>query len=344
MATLLLVARHTPTRSNTGLMPPITIPPFRSPWALAGGHRQTLAGVFFPGRLPEERAVVRRIPLPDGDTLVVHDDNPTNWTSAGPVAVMLHGLAGCHRSSYLVRTATMLNETGVRTFRMDLRGCGAGFGLALKPYNAGCSYDVLAVLRAISDWCPSSPISLFGFSLGGNIVLKLLGEAPDRLPTEIVRAAAINPPIDLARCTYGLSRWPQRHYDAYIVKQLLQRLRDLQQHRSDFVPPTFARAPRRLVEFDDQFTAPRSGFRDADDYYQQCSSEQFLSAIRVPTLILTSRNDPLIPVVSFERLSLPANVQLHIAEGGGHLGYFATSNGQRPRDWLQTQLLEWVRP
>ncbi len=234
----------------------------------------------------------------------------------------------------------MLNANGVRTFRMDLRGCGAGFGLAIKPYNAGCSDDVLEVLRAINGWCPGSPISLFGFSLGGNIVLKLLGEAPERVPLEVVRAAAINPPIDLARCTYGLARWPQRHYDAYFVKQLLQRLRELQQHRSDFVPPTFARPPRRLVEFDDQFTAPRSGFRDADDYYQRCSSEQFVPAIRIPTLILTSRNDPLIPVASFERLTLPPNVQLHIAEGGGHLGYLAKSHGSR--DWLQSQLVEWL--
>lgn len=318
------------------------IPPFRSHWALAGGHRQTLAAAFFPGRLPDERAVIRNIPLPDGDTLVVHDDCPLDWPQAGPVAVMLHGLAGCHRSSYLVRMAAMLNACGVRTFRLDLRGCGAGFGLALKPYNAGCSDDVLAVLRAVIEWCPGSPISLFGFSLGGNIVLKLLGEAPDRLPSELIRAAAVNPPIDLARCTYGLSRWPQRHYDAYFVKQLLQRLRDLQRHRSDFVPPTFARTPRRLVEFDDQFTAPRSGFRDADDYYQRCSSEQFIPAIRTPTLILTACDDPLIPVASFERLSLPENVRLHIAEGGGHLGYLATSNGERSRDWLQTQLLCWT--
>ncbi len=325
-------------------MPPNTIPPFQSHWALAGGHRQTLAGAFFPGHLPDERAVVRQIPLPDGDSLVVHDDCPPDWPTAGPVAVMLHGLAGCHRSSYLVRMAAMLNEHRVRTFRMDLRGCGAGFGLALKPYNAGCSEDVLAVLRAVTEWCPNSPISLFGFSLGGNIILKLLGEAPERIPSELVRAAAVNPPIDLATCTYGLSRWPQRHYDAYFVRQLLQRLRELQQRRVDFVPPTFARIPRRLIEFDDQFTAPRSGYRGADDYYQRCSAEQFIPAIRVPTLILTSRNDPLIPVASFERLTPPANVRLHITEGGGHLGYLATSNGERSRDWLQTQLRDWVLP
>ncbi len=323
-------------------MPPTTIPPFRSHWAFAGGHRQTLAGAFFPGRLPDERAVIRQIPLPDSDTLVVHDDCPSEWSHQNPVVVMLHGLAGCHRSSYLVRMAAMLNQHGVRTFRLDLRGCGAGFGLALKPYNAGCSDDVLAVLRAVTTWCPGSPISLFGFSLGGNIVLKLLGEAPDQLPSALVRAAAINPPIDLARCTYGLSRWPLRHYDAYFVRQLLQRLRELQQRRADFVPPSFPRTPRRLVEFDDQFTAPRSGFHNADDYYQRCSSEQFIPAIRVPTLILTARNDPLIPVASFENLSPPNNVRLHIAEGGGHLGYLAHANGQPAREWLQRQLRDWM--
>lgn len=321
------------------LMPSITIPPFRSHWVLAGGHCQTLAGVFFSGRLPDERAEVRRIPLADGDTLVVHDDLPPDWPSGGPVVVLLHGLAGCHRSSYLVRTAAMLNTNGLRTFRMDLRGCGASFGLAIKPYNAGCSDDVLEVLRAITRWCPGSPILLFGFSLGGNIVLKLLGEEPERVPPEIVGAAAVNPPIDLAKCTYGLSRWPQRHYDAYFVRQLLQRLGELQQLRSDFVPPKFARTPRRLVEFDDQFTAPRSGFRDADDYYERCSSEQFVFTIRVPTLILTSCNDPLIPLDSFERLTLPSHIRLHITEGGGHLGYLA----KQSKNWLQAQLLEWVR-
>lgn len=332
-----------PTCSNTGLMPSISIPPFQSAWLLAGGHRQTLAGAFFSGHLRDERAVVRQIPLSDGDTLIVHDDCPSNWTGNGPVAVMLHGLAGCHRSSYLVRSAEMLNAHGIRTFRMDLRGCGAGFGLALKPYNAGSSDDVLEVLRAIIEWCPGSEIALFGFSLGGNIVLKLLGESAGSIPSELICAAAVNPPIDLARCTYGLSRWPQRHYDAYFVKQLLQRLRDLQQRRSDFVPPIFSRTPRRLVDFDDQYTAPRSGFRNADDYYQRCSSEQFLSMIRIPTLIVTSCDDPLIPVGSFERLSLPSSVHLHIAEGGGHLGYLATANGKRSRDWLQQQLLNWVQ-
>lgn len=321
-------------------MSPIVIPPFRPRRFLNGGHRQTLAGAFWPQRLPEERAVVRWVSLPDGDALAVHDDCPPEWSITGPVTLMLHGLAGCHRSAYLVRTAALLNRHGVRTFRIDLRGCGAGEGQALRPYNAGCSEDLLAVVQAACEWCPASPITLLGFSLGGNITLKLLGEAPDRVPVAVVRAAAINPPIDLAACTYGLARWPQRHYDLYFVKLLLRRVRDLRRLRTDFVPPQFSRLPRRLVEFDDQYTAPRSGFRDADEYYRHCSSEQFLPAIRVPTLVLTSEDDPLVTVEPFRRVSLPSCVQLHIAEGGGHLGYLAATD--RESGWLQARLLDWM--
>jgi predicted alpha/beta-fold hydrolase len=323
-------------------MPPLTIPTFRSHWAISGGHRQTLAGAFFPGRLPDERGAIHTVHLPDGDSLCVHDDQPAAWRAGDPATLLLHGLAGSHRSSYLVRAAALFNESYIRTFRLNLRGCGTGAGAALKPYNAGCSDDVAAVIRRVIELCPQSPITLIGFSLGGNIALKFLGEFPHRVPSEVIRAAAVNPPIDLARCTYGLSRWPHRHYDAYFVKKLLQRLRELQQQRPDFLPPTFLRTPRRLVEFDDQFTAPRSGYRNADDYYERCSSEQFIPTIRIPTLILTARNDPLIPVASFERLSPPANVRLHIAEGGGHLGYLAATNDTPSRFWLQRRLLDWM--
>jgi predicted alpha/beta-fold hydrolase len=323
-------------------MSSIVIPPFRPRRFLNGGHRQTLAGAFWPQQLPAEHAVVRWVSLPDGDALAIHDDCPPEWSPSGdPVALLLHGLAGCHRSAYLVKTAALLNRQGVRTFRIDLRGCGAGAGRALRPYNAGCSEDLLAVVESVCEWCPDSPITLLGFSLGGNITLKLLGEAPDRVPAAVVRAAAINPPIDLAACIAGLTRWPQRLYDRYFVKRLLLRVRELQRLRTDFVPPEFSRLPRRLVEFDDQFTAPRSGFRDADEYYRHCSSEQFLPAIRVPTLLLTSEDDPLVTVEPFRRVSLPTCVQLHIAAGGGHLGYLAVTD--RESGWLPARLLDWMR-
>ncbi len=327
-------------------MPALVIPPFRSHPLFAGGHRQTLAGAFYPGKLPLEQSHAHQVELDDGEAVVVHDDRPPEWATSSPVAVLLHGLAGCHRSAYLVRIAAKLNACGVRTFRMDLRGAGAGAALAVKPYHGGCSDDVAAVARFIERLCPGSPITLLGFSLGGNIVLKLLGEAPDHVPDAVVRAAAVNPPIDLEQSVVGLRHWSLRPYDRYFVRLLLQRLSHRQLLRPDAPLPQFAQPPRRLFDFDEHYTAPLSGFRNARDYYDRCSSQQFLSNIRVPTLLLTSRDDPLIPVAMFERQvatnNLSPSIQLHIAEGGGHLGYLGRRGSDRDTHWLDWRMVEWM--
>lgn len=323
-------------------MSPISPPPFRAFVGLAGGHRQTLAGVFWPEQLPAEQAVLHRVVLDDGELVVLHDDVPVEWGPRGPVAIMVHGLAGCHRSGYLVRIAKKLNARGVRTFRMDLRGCGAGATLASKPYHGGCSDDLRAAVRCVEQLCPKSPITLLGFSLGGNIVLKLLGEVPDQLSGAIVNAAAVNPPIDLEQSVLNLQRWSLRAYDRYFVNLLLQRVRERQRLWPDSPQPTFSRPPATLFDFDDQFTAPVCGFRDAHDYYEQCSSRQFLGSIRVPTLMLTAQNDPLVPVTLFGGLSLPESVSLQIAEGGGHLGYLARRGSDPDGRWLDWRIVERV--
>src|SRR5262245_44763629 len=106
---------------------------------IRGGHAQTLAGFFLTGRQPRYEAERHFVTLPDGDRIVLHDDRPPDWSEGGPTALLLHGICGDHRSSYVARSATKLNKRGVRTFRMDLRGCGDGLGLARRPYHAGCS-------------------------------------------------------------------------------------------------------------------------------------------------------------------------------------------------------------
>lgn len=320
----------------------LEIPRFQPRRGLAGGHRQTLAAAFLPGKLPPEQAVARHVVLEDGEALVIHDDAPAGWRERDPVALLVHGLAGSHRSGYMVRIAAKLNARGVRTFRMDLRGTGAGVALAVKPYHGGCSHDLLAAVHALDNLCPGSPITLLGFSLGGNIVLKLLGEAPEHVPASVVRAAVVNPPIDLATSVLNLDRWPLRFYDRYFVRMLLHRLHEKQRLRPDAPQPQFRSRPRRLFDFDDQFTAPQSGFRDARDYYERCSSEQFLPNILVPTLVLTSRDDPLIPVSIFERATYSSTTRLHIAEGGGHLGYLAHAVSRESQHWLDARLLDWT--
>lgn len=316
--------------------------PFRPHSLLRGGHAQTLAGAYLPMPRIEYTATPHRVELPDGDVLIVHDDIPPAWSSGGQVALLLHGLVGSHQSGYMVRIAAKLGDRNVRTFRLDLRGCGAGVGLARRPYSAGCSDDVHTVLRHIASLCPGSPICIVGFSLSGNVLLKYLGESPTLVLSSVDRAMAVNPPIDLAGCVLSLDRFSNRIYGRYFVKQLRQCVERLKQHHPDLDVPAALGDSRRLYDFDDAYTAPMVGYRNADEYYARCSARQFLKDIEVPTLILTARNDPLVPLMSFDGVDMSEAVTLHIAEGGGHLGYIAGETRDPDRRWMDWRIVEYV--
>jgi predicted alpha/beta-fold hydrolase len=317
-------------------------PPFRPHRLFRSGHAQTLAGAYWPEERVEYRAARHQVPLTDGDVLIVHDDRPEGWLPGGRVALLLHGLVGSHLSGYMVRVSRRLVERGVRTFRLDLRGCGAGAGLARRPYSAGCSDDVLAAIQQLETLCPASPIALVGFSLSGNVLLKYLGESLSRVSTAVDRAMAVNPPIDLKASVLSLDRFANRFYGRFFVRQLQVCVERLRQCHPDVVIPSNYRSPRRLYDFDDQYTAPMIGFDSAADYYARCSANQYLKNIAVPTLILTAQDDPLVPLTSFDGVPLSASTTLHIAEGGGHLGYIAARGLDPDRRWMDWRIVDWV--
>ena len=326
------------------------LPLFRPPWWLRSAHAQTLAAAYWPARLPEHRAVARRVELEDGDAVVVHDDCPEGWSSDGRVALMTHGLGGCHRSPLLVRLATKLNERGVRVFRWDMRGCGAGVGLAGRPYHAGCSDDLRRVIASVLRWSSvgeqdaACRLTLFGVSLSGNIVLKYLGESPESVPSQIVQAIAVNPPIDLAASVRTLDGRINRMYDRHFVGSLTRHLAERARLLPDAPMPDATKPPRTLYEFDDWYTAPMSGFPDAKTYYARCSAAQFIPQIRTPTTIITSRDDPMVPVEMFaqDRVRYPEFVRLAIANGGGHVGYIARAGIDPDVHWLDWRVVELV--
>src|SRR4051812_39685979 len=150
-----------------------TADPFRPWFWLRNPHVQTILGVYWKGSAFPHATTRRRVRLPDGDQLVLHDSTPAAWRAGGPVAVLVHGLGGSHRSGAVVRLARLLLRRGVRAVRLDLRGAGAGFALARGCYNAGCSADVRAALEAVHRLAPDSPLWLSGVSLGANVSLKL---------------------------------------------------------------------------------------------------------------------------------------------------------------------------
>jgi predicted alpha/beta-fold hydrolase len=318
-------------------------PPFRPHPLFRGGHLQTLAGAWWrAGGMPSHTAALHWVELPDGDRLALHDDVPAGWSSRHPAALLVHGLAGCHRSGYMVRIAAKLAARGVRAFRLDLRGCGAGRGYARLPYHAGRSGDVQTAVEMILRLCPSSPLLVVGFSLGGNIVLKWLGESGASLPAAVQRGMAVNPPVDLAVCTRRIEQAARGAYDRHFTRLLYRQVRDGRQWADDSPLARARRAPRNLVEFDDLFTAPLSGFGDAANYYRRASSSLVIPDIRLPTLILSAADDPLIPVETLTSLPRPSQVRLQIAAGGGHLGYYAARSADPDRRWLDWRVVEWL--
>jgi predicted alpha/beta-fold hydrolase len=306
-----------------------------------GGHLQTIVGNLLPAKTERYRAVRHTVRLDDGDAVVLHDDCPAAWGPACGAVLLIHGLAGCHESGYMVRIAHKLHQRGIRAFRMDLRRCGAGFGLARYPYHAGRSLDALAALDEVARLCPKAPLMIAGFSLGGNIALKLLGEHADRLSSNLVCGMAVNPSLDLTACINWIDRPAARLYDRHFVKLLCRQVKELRERDSGAVHAAFHRKPRGIREFDELYTAPVCGFGTAARYYECSSAAQFVPKIRVPTLILSSRDDPLVPAPPFEALVRPDNVWLHLTEHGGHLGYVGRRGVDPDRRWMDWRVLDW---
>jgi predicted alpha/beta-fold hydrolase len=317
-------------------------PVFRPHPLVRGGHLQTILGAYLPWQRVPYNARQHQVTLDDGDRIVLHDDQPQSWQPGDGVVLLLHGLGGSYQSSYMQRSATKLTERGYRVFRMDLRGYGAGFPLARYPVHAGRSEDAGSALAHVMELCPGSPVHLVGFSMGGNIVLKLAGELGSQAPQNLASVLAVSPPIDLVECSRNMHRRVNRVYDRRFVKNLL----DLVQRRKQLVEGAlhraFATLPKRLVDFDDQYTAPLSGFAGAQDYYEQASSGRVLRHVSVPTLIVTAASDPIIPVGPFERTRYSDSTQLIIAPCGGHLGFFGRAGIDPDRRWLDWRIVDWI--
>jgi predicted alpha/beta-fold hydrolase len=223
---------------------------------------------------------------------------------------------------------------------LDLRGAGAGLTLARGRYNAGCSGDVRAAVAAIHRAAPQAPIWLAGISLGANVILKLAGESSADPVPGLARIVAVSPPVDLAACLLRLSLPRNRFYDCQFVLGLLFEARRRERSFPDQRLPPMPR-PLTLGHFDEFVTAPRGGFRDAADYYTQSSSAQFVPAIRLPTLILTARDDPFIDPNPIERLSRPVCVQLWMTDHGGHVGFLG-ADGVGGWCWGERAVADWL--
>ncbi|MFO0906122.1 MAG: alpha/beta fold hydrolase [Pirellulales bacterium] len=321
---------------------PYAFPEFTPHPLLRSGHAQTIAGAYVPHRRVAYRAEVHTLQLPDGDRTALHDDRPDAWQPGDPCVVLLHGLGGSHLSPYMVRVADKFRARGVRAFRLDLRGHGVAWDWAQHPGHAGRSEDARAAIEHVLAACPDSPLTAVGVSMGGNILLKLLGEWCDQAPSRLVQALAIAPPVDLAYCSRNMLQGVNRMYSRAFLRGLQRQIRIRRRVIKALETIKLPREPESLWEFDDWVTAPLAGYRDAEEYYDRSSAARVAHQIAVPTTILTAADDPLIPVAMFERLSASRAVRVHVTARGGHVGYLGVAGRDPDRRWLDWRILDWT--
>lgn len=307
------------------------------PWPpLRNAHLQTLFASQVRPR-PALSPRRERVELPDGDFVDV------DWLGSGngPVAVVLHGLTGSIRSKYVRGVMKELAAHGWRAALMHFRGASGEANRLARSYHSGDTGDVDFFLRRLARQEPNTPVALVGYSLGGNVALKWLGEQGDGAP--VTAAVAVSVPFDLAcaarRMQTGFSRLYQRH--------LLQGMRTEMRRKHATLPqPIRCQALRRFASieaFDDAVTAPLNGFRDAADYYRRASCRAYIPGIRRPTLILHALDDPFMFAAAVPRAEeLPPAVTLELSRHGGHVGFIG-GRGLRPVYWLEQRIPAFLR-
>jgi uncharacterized protein len=297
-------------------MPLIECSEYRPPWWLPGGHLQTVVPALQRRKLPRP---FRRQVLDTND----EDSLNLDWLEAGRsrLAILSHGLEGSSRAPYIRGMASALYTAGWDVLAWNFRGCGGEENRQLRFYHSGETEDLRAVLAAApARW---QQIALIGFSLGGNVTLKLLGEDPLRLDPRVAAAVAISVPCDLAGSAERLAAPENWLYMRRFLRTLALKVEAKALQHPGAIDPSGARGLRTFREFDDRYTAPVHGFRDAAHYWSESSSVRYLAGINTPTLLLNAANDPFLSPGCYPWAAAAASssLWLEIPPAGGHVGF-----------------------
>lgn len=309
---------------------------------LRNPHLMTLAAAFWPRRCPHLSRSTSRLFETEPGTRLRGDCHWQESPTAHPTLVLVHGLEGSSDSGYMLGTAEKAFQSGFNVVRLNQRNCGGTENLTKTLYNSGLSCDYHAVIRELIEKDQLTEIFAAGFSMGGNLVLKMAAEFGSCPPAELRGIAAICPSLDLARCADAVGARRNFIYERHFVRSLKRRMR----YKAKLFPNLYSldclRDVRTLHEFDDRVTARFCGFRDASDYYERSSASRLIAAIHVPTLILTAKDDPMVPFDSFLDPAINGNshVQLVAAQRGGHCGFISKARGTE-RFWSESRIVEF---
>jgi predicted alpha/beta-fold hydrolase len=322
---------------------------------LRGGHVQTVASFLIQRHIHVPAPEERLIEVAPGIQVLCHCHWQADRASALTI-IIVHGLEGSSESQYMLGITEKALAVGMNVIRYNQRNCGGTDALAPVLYHSGLSQDVAAVAREIITRDGVSRIALVGFSMGGNIVLKLAGEWGSEAPPEFRAVAACCPAIDLAVSADTLHHRSNRIYETYFLWALRRRM----SHKARLFPghfnPSRLRGIRSLREFDDRITAYYCGFTGVDDYYDRASATHVIDRIAVPTLVLYAANDPFIRITPETRQKMSSNPNISFVEtaDGGHCAFIGVPSGPaRVRDghdgryndgyWAEHEIVNFLR-
>lgn len=309
-----------------------------------GGHKQTLYAWAKPRRFP-------RLPAPSGRTFRVAPDAAVtahcHWhdrRAEHPTLILLHGLEGSSTAHYMCGIADKAWAAGWNVVRLNQRNCGGTEHLSRGLYHSGLTHDPRFVLHELIDQDGLPSIAIAGYSLGGNLALKLAGELGAAAPPELKAVCAVSPTLDLAVCVDALERRSNLAYEFNFVRNLKARMR----RKVTAHPGLFSLDPLRRVwtvrQFDEAYTAPHHGFDNAADYYYRASALRVVDQIRIPTLIMTADNDPFVPSHPFHDPALTSNahVTVVITPEGGHCAFLEHGDGDYDGYWAEREIVRFV--
>ncbi len=307
---------------------------FKPAWWCRGPHMQTLWPFLFR-RAAHVEFKRERIELPDGDFLDL------DWTTNtdGPIVLILHGLEGSSNSKYARGLLKAVHDRGWRGVAMHFRGCSGEPNRLPRSYHSGETGDLAQIVNLLRQREPETPLFAVGFSLGGNVLLKWLGELGKQAP--IAAAVAVSVPFLLAESAKRLERSFSRIYQWGLMHSMRQSVSEKRKRMKLPLKIENLAALRTFRDFDEHVTAPLHGFAGADDYYERASSRQYLKGIQVPTLIIQSRDDPFMTdaVIPLDG-ELSPGIELELYPNGGHVGFIQGTWPWQAEYWLESRILQ----
>ena len=313
---------------------------YQPPFWLFNGHLQTLWPVWKTLRLPPIAWPRERWDTPDGDFIDV--DCISSGAPQAPIVILFHGLEGNSQSNYARTMAQALQQTGWTGYVPHFRGCSGELNRLPRAYHSGDATEIDWILRRFRARYPGRTLCAAGVSLGGNALMKWLGEQGSAARSVIDAAAAVSPPMDVAACGEWLDQGANRRvYTQHFLRTMKRQSEARLERFPDLFNATRMRTATTLREFDDTVTAPLHGFAGVDDYWRRASALPWLPNIALPTLLLMPRNDPFLADACYpDAARCPSSVTLETPAAGGHVG-FSGGQGASKDLWLPTRIINF---